>query len=117
MIPGVYVGFILGLGMDLYSPAMLGQNAFAKTVIGFFMGLFNEKVMRTDPVLKVVILVVSFLIHDIIFFGVELLKNGSSLISLFPDIFTETLPRTVYTVLLVLLVQIWNATIRPNLKR
>lgn len=117
IMPGIYIGFFLGLGLDLYSPSLLGQNALAKTVIGFFLGLFNEKVMRTDPIMKIIILLIGFFIHDIIFFGAELLKNGNSLIPLIPELFTRTLPRAVYTIVVTFIVILWNTTIKPNLKR
>ncbi len=117
VMPGIFIGFFLGLSLDLYSPSMLGQNALAKTVIGFFLGFFNEKVMRTDTIMKIIILLISFFIHDIIFFGAELIKNGSSIIPLIPDLFTRTLPRAVYTIIVTFIVILWNTTIKPNLKR
>ena len=117
VMPGIYIGFFLGLGLDLYSPVLLGQNALAKTVIGFFLGLFNEKVMRTDPIVKIIILLISFFIHDILFFGTELLKNDTSLISILPELFTRTLPRAIYSTVLALIIIFWNTTIKPNLKR
>ena len=117
VMPGIFIGFFLGLSLDFYSPSLLGQNALAKTVIGFFMGLFNEKVMRTDPIIKIIILLISFFIHDIIFFGAELLKNGNSIIPLIPELFTRTLPRAVYTIVVTFIVILWNTTIKPNLKR
>ncbi len=117
VLPGVYTGFFLGLSLDLYSPLLLGQHALAKTVIGFFMGLFNEKMMRTDPLIKVIILAISFVIHDILFSGAELLKHGNSLVALIPELFTYTLPRTVYTILVIFIIQFWTNTIQPNLKR
>lgn len=117
VMPGIYIGFFLGLCLDLYAPALLGQNALANTVIGFFLGLFNEKVMRTDPLMKIIILVVCFFIHDILFFGAELLKNDSSLLSLIPELFTRTLPRAIYSTVLALLIIFWNTNIKPNLKR
>ncbi len=117
VLPGLYVGFFLGLGMDLYSPVMLGQNALAKTVTGFFAGLFNEKVMRADMIMKIIILALCLLIHDLIFSAVELLKNGNSLMHLFAGIFSSIFPRVIYTVILAFVVQFVNDTIRPNLKR
>lgn len=117
VLPGIYIGFFLGISLDLYSPALLGQNALAKTVIGFFMGLFNERVMRTDPILKIIILAVSFIIHDTIFAGAELLKHGTSLVQIFPELFLFTLPRTVYSIMIVFLVHFWNSAIQPNLRR
>ncbi len=117
VLPGVYIGFFLGLGLDLYSPTLLGQQALAKTIIGFFIGLFNEKVMRTDPVLKVVILTLTFLIHDAVFAGTELIKHGSSIMRIFPELLLYTLPRTIYSIVVIFLIHLWNNTILPNLRR
>lgn len=117
ILPGIYVGFFLGLYLDLFTPAHLGQNALANTVIGFFIGSFNEKIIRTDPLLKVIIIAVSFLIHDAIFSGVELLKSGNSLSLLFNDLLIHSLPRTGYTLIIISLVYLWNTNIKPNLKR
>ena len=35
----VWVGFFLGLGQDLFSTSILGQNALSKTIAGYFAGL------------------------------------------------------------------------------
>jgi rod shape-determining protein MreD len=56
IMPGVYVGFFIGLGQDLFSPGLLGQNALAMSAAGFFSGLFNERVMRLDPLLRAALL-------------------------------------------------------------
>lgn len=116
-LPGIYVGFFLGLGMDLYTPSMTGQNALAKTLVGYFWGIFNEKVMRTDLVFKVMIIIVGFIIHDILFIGSEFLKNGDSLVPIFSELVKRTLPRTAYTMIIALFIHFWNNYIKPNLKR
>ena len=117
MTAGIYAGFFLGLLLDIYSPSLLGQNALAKTVLGFFFGVFNEKVMRTDPIIKIVILIIGFLIHDLLFFGTQLFKYGDSLSHLFHEILTRTFPRAVYSTIIILLITFWNTSIKPNLKR
>ncbi len=117
MTAGIYTGFFLGLLLDTYSPSLLGQNALAKTLLGFFFGIFNERVMRTDPLIKIVILVVGFLVHDLLFFGTQLFKYGDSFSHLFYEILTRTLPRAVYSVIIALLIAFWNTSIKPNLKR
>ena len=96
-LPGIYVGFVLGLCQDLYAPAVLGQNALCKTVTGYFCGLFNERMMRTDPVVKLVILLLAFLLHDLMFWGVDVLKQGAPPVSLLVNLGIRTLPRAAYT--------------------
>ena len=117
IMPGVYIGFFLGLYLDLFTPSHLGQNALANTVIGFFVGSFNEKIIRTDPLFKTIIILVAFLIHDILFSGVELLKSGNSLNLLFHDLLIRSVPRACYTLVIIFLIYFWNTNIKPNLKR
>lgn len=117
MIPGIYIGFFVGLGQDIYSPALLGQNALAATVTGFCAGIFNEKMVRTDPVLKMAIILACFLIHDMLFIGVELIKNDKGLLQMFPQLLTATIPRALYTIVIVFGIFIWSTTIKPNLRR
>ena len=114
VMAGVYVGFFLGLSMDLYSPSLLGQAALSKTLTGFFAGLFNEKVMRTDPLLKVALLLFAFLIHDVLFGAVELVKNGHSLTALFPMIAIHTLGRAIYSMPILGLTFVWQFVVASS---
>ncbi len=116
VMPGIYVGFILGLGLDVFTPDHLGQNALAKTITGFFIGFFNEKIMRIDPFFKIIILLISFIIHDTIFLGIDLLKNNNSLTLLLPALITRTFPRAIYSIVVVFLIYIWDSIIKPNIK-
>lgn len=116
-LPGIYVGFFLGLCMDLYIPAMPGQNALAKTVVGAFFGIFNEKVMRTDVIFKIMIIIIGFIIHDTIFSLIELIKNGNSPLFVFIDLYKRIIPRALYTLLLASLVYLWNTFVQPNFRR
>lgn len=108
VMPGIYAGFLLGLGLDLYSPSLLGQNALAATIMGFFAGLFNEKVMRTDPIMKVVILVACLLLHDAVFAVVEVVKTDSSLGSLFLELIARSIPRAAYSTAVAFLIYAWS---------
>ena len=117
ILPGIYAGFFLGLGQDLYSPSILGQNALAKTALGFFAGLFNEKLMRTDPVVKLIILLVAFVLHDAIFTAVTIVKTDSSWMLLVRELLTRTVPRALYSSVLVSMIYLWNLFVKPSLKR
>ena len=102
-IPAVFTGFILGLAQDFYSPEILGQNALAKSVAGYFAGFFNEKVMRLDPIIQLALLLLMFLLHDAIYFAVQAVQAHASLQVIGTQIITVTLPRTAYTLLLALI--------------
>jgi rod shape-determining protein MreD len=99
---GVWVGFFLGLAQDLYSPSLLGQNALSKTMAGFFAGIFNDKVMRVDPLIHLVFLFIMFLIHDLLFDIVQIVKKGGDGIVLH-ELLTATIPRALYSLLFALL--------------
>jgi len=95
--PGIFVGFLVGLTQDLYAPSILGQYALAKTLTGFFSGIFNEKIIRTDPPVKAILLCVSFLIHDGVFlFSHTIIESGGPG-SIFSELLFVSLPRTAYS--------------------
>ncbi|MDD5674548.1 MAG: rod shape-determining protein MreD [Chitinivibrionales bacterium] len=113
-LPATIVGFFTGLGQDLYATQLLGQNALGASVTGFFIGLFNVRVMRTDPVFKMVILVLAFMVHDITVSEVVLIKNHISQVTLFSEILFKTLPLTLYSMVIVALVYIWEYFFKPS---
>lgn len=102
-IPAVFTGFLLGLTQDFYSPHLLGQNALAKSIVGYFAGLFDEKMMRLDPFMQMVLLFTMFLLHDVVYLGVEILQNDTSLQVVGTRIATMTLPRALYSLVFVLI--------------
>jgi rod shape-determining protein MreD len=102
-MPGVWVGFILGLAQDLYAPSILGQNALSMSMAGFFAGFFNERVMRVDPLVQMVLLLFAFLIHDSLYYIVQIVKTGGSGGVVFHGLLTATVPRAFYSILFALL--------------
>jgi len=113
---GLYVGFFLGLGQDLFSPEILGQNALAKTIVGFFAGLFNERVIRMDPVTQSVLLVIVFLLNDALIMSVQMVKTGGEPIVILGELLVVTLPRAVYSLLLATLPFIWTNFFKPAIR-
>jgi|WetSurMetagenome_2_1015567.scaffolds.fasta_scaffold35318_3 rod shape-determining protein MreD len=108
VMPGLFMGFLLGLTQDLYTPAILGQNALTKTLLGACIGLFNEKVMRTDPFVKTIILFVMFLLNDSIFLLILMLKNTHHISTLIPELIFKTIPRALYSVFIAALFYFWE---------
>jgi rod shape-determining protein MreD len=108
ILPAIYIGFVIGLVQDLYSPSILGQSALAKTVAGFFAGLFNEKVMRLDPLFQGVLLIFTFFVNDIVIFMVQFIKVEAHFTAIFPELFTYTLPRALYTLLFAIAPLLWE---------
>jgi len=115
VMAGVFVGFFLGLGQDLFSPSLLGQNALAMTVTGAVCGLFNERVMRLDPIMRAVLLLAAFVVSDSIAMLVHIAKADSAAMStLFMELLVVTLPRAVYTLFFSAVPFIWVNVIRPQ---
>lgn len=117
LIPAIYTGFFLGLAQDLYSPSVLGQNALSKTVAGSFAGLFNEKVMRIDPFLQGVLLLITFLLNDFVYFMVQVVKSGVTMNLLGIELLVTTLPRALYSLLLAVVPLVLNLYSQTATKR
>jgi rod shape-determining protein MreD len=117
VIPALFVGFIVGLGQDFYDPVILGHNALCKTVVGFFTGLFNEKVMRIDPVFQLTFIAISFIIHDIIYYTVLIFKADITLPMMGIQLLTVTLPRTLYTLIFALIPIFWELSFPSHNRR
>lgn len=115
-IPAVFAGFFIGLAQDFYSPEILGQNALAKTIAGFFTGLFNEKVMRLDPLFQILLLALMFVLHDVAYFTIQIVKTGVSFEAIGMELLTSTLPRMLYT-LFFALVPIFKELVFPSAVR
>ncbi len=117
VMPGIFVGFALGLGQDLYSPSLLGQNALTKTIAGAFIGLFNERMMRSDPFIKTALLFVAFLIHDALYFIIQIIKLGDPIATLFAGLFVKSLPRALYSIVFAVLFYIWELIPKPAIRK
>jgi rod shape-determining protein MreD len=113
MMPGVYVGFFLGLGQDIFSADLLGQNTLAMSVTGFVCGLFNERVMRLDIVMRAVILLLAFFVNDIIVTIVHITKADGNTGALLMELLIVTLPRAAYTLLFAIIPFVWTNIIKP----
>jgi rod shape-determining protein MreD len=113
IIPGMLVGFTVGCAQDVYAPAILGQYALCKTLIGAAIGCFNVRVMRTDALVKTLILFAMFFLHDALFMGILVAKHTSHMSMLFIDLFVKTVPRALYSALLAALFLAWEIIPKP----
>lgn len=117
IMPALYVGFFLGLAQDIYSPVILGQNALSKTLAGFFAGLFNEKVMRLDPLFQAVLLVMTIILGDTVFLLVQLAKSGGTVQLFGMELLTSSLPRAIYSLLFGVIPIFWEYFFQTRSKR
>jgi rod shape-determining protein MreD len=107
-MPSLWAGFFLGLAGDLYSPSILGQNTLSKTVAGFFAGIFNEKVMRVDTLVQMVLLVLTFIVNDAVYVAVQVIKSGGGGSGIARHCIVATLPRALYSMLFALIPYLKN---------
>jgi rod shape-determining protein MreD len=66
-IVGVFSGFLIGLIQDVYAIETLGANAFCKSIVGYFVGLFDETRFTFTPTTKLVFLLSAFFVHDVVY--------------------------------------------------
>ena len=65
---GMWLGFATGIFIDLYSSS-LGYNALMGTVIGYGVGRLSGRVYKETPLLWLILLFVSSLVHDVVIFA------------------------------------------------
>lgn len=67
---GTISGFASGLLQDIFSTGLLGMNALAKTVIGFFCGIIKEKIFCEHIlfIIPVITFIASFMQSILMFF-------------------------------------------------
>ena len=116
-MPALWTGFFLGLAQDLYSPSILGQNALSKTVAGFCAGFFNERMVRVDIVVQLVLLGVTFIVNDTVFFIIQYVKTGGGALGVLHDLVLSTVPRALYSMLFALIPYIKEYFSAPSFRR
>jgi len=114
IMPGVYVGFFLGLGQDLFAQGFLGQTALAKSVVGFVCGQFNERVVRLDPITRGALLVAMFVLNDAIIMLIHIVKSDGSAGTLFTELLMVTLPRALYSIVFAAIPLVWVNVVKPQ---
>ncbi len=105
-VSSVVYGFFIGFLQDVYSPEFLGVNAFAMSLIGYFLGLSRDRLsVENKSVIAIVVFLVC-IVHDLIVFAFYTKLDISVITELF---IRESLPGAVYTSgLLVVFVFIWD---------
>ncbi len=95
---GMYVGFILGLLVDLYFGYydVIGINAFMYMMIGFLIGMFHEILYLQDILIPIVIVGVCDFVYNFIYYVITfLLRNKLDFMYYIKAII---LPEMVYTI-------------------
>jgi rod shape-determining protein MreD len=109
-VVGLYAGLFLGLIQDVYAVEALGANVLAKSMVGYAMGFFEEKVMKVMAATRVLLLASALILHDLIFylaagFRGDFFRNA---------LLFQSLPSAVYTLVLGAVVFYFAAGFKPR---
>lgn len=105
------LGFLAGLCQDAYTPADLGLNALAKSVVGFAVGAGRTGLLSETVQVQVAALMASVLVHDLIYYA----GSGSNSLAEVPELMLRvSLGRALYTGA-VGLVAAWLISLRRRL--
>ncbi len=96
---GVLWGFFAGLGLDLISSGFLGFHSLLKMVLGFFIGLLEEKIFKDNLLLPAIVLFAATVIHELLFLTVAASYRQLE-VRLLPVLSTIIFPLSLYNALL-----------------
>ena len=92
-LTGMLVGFCLGLVQDLLTPATLGMNMLAKTILGHISGRLSSSLVLPAP-LYAPLFAAAVLIHDFIYLLAYTHLEPGRFLRIF---LVQSLPTAVYT--------------------
>ena len=87
-------GFALGLVMDSSVPNLLGLHALCKTLTGFGLGRFRERMVPGMILVEFLTVAAAALAHDTLYLVVQAWSLRTAFVAPF---FLEVLPSAVYT--------------------
>ena len=76
-IEGTLYGFASGFLLDVFDPDAMGINALSNSVVGFAVGYTRIGIVAEDLRVKALLLFMTVLLHDLVFFTFASLPNVS----------------------------------------
>lgn len=98
---GIWVGLVCGLLMDLFFGSVIGLYALILMIIGFLNGLLNKIYYTDDLIIPLIIITVSDLFYNFLYYIAEFLLRGR--LEFFFYLRRIMVPEAVYTVLISVL--------------
>ncbi|MBK8803131.1 MAG: rod shape-determining protein MreD [Fibrobacteres bacterium] len=95
-LPAVWMGFFCGMALDTYSIGTVGAFSVALTIVGFSIGQLHERRVHLGYPLRVSLLGLAALLHDVIWHLVS--RHGLGHLPGF--VLRVALPSTLYTMLI-----------------
>ncbi len=93
-VAGTLIGFFLGLFQDLLAPATLGMNMLAKSVLGYLSGRLGQNLALSGLALYAPLFAIAVLVHDLLYLMVYTRLDLYRVLRIF---LVESLPTAVYT--------------------
>lgn len=95
-VPAALWGFFIGFCCDIYGPVeWLGSATIAMTLLGFLVGLLEERFLMMRLSLRIVILTLGFIFYELLYLSMTNLPHNE-ITYLF---LTRSLPNGIYTVI------------------
>lgn len=91
---GAVFGFASGLLLDIYTPNLLGLDALVRTILGFLVGHFRNKLFLETLYSKGGAIFVVFLWHDLLYF---LVATGFHVGAIVYILLFDSIPSALYT--------------------
>jgi rod shape-determining protein MreD len=95
-VGGLYAGFFLGVIQDVYAVSTLGAGILAKSIVGYALGFFEDRVMKVMAATRMLLLAAAIAVHDIAYFAAA----GSRGTQFWEAMWRHSLPSAVYTLVL-----------------
>ena len=92
-VAGLYAGVLLGLVQDVYAFETLGASVLSNCLVGYALGFFEEKVIKSLPATRILLLGGAVLLHDVVFY----LASGFRGEIFWNALLRLTLPSGIYT--------------------
>lgn len=64
---GMFFGFLMGLSLDVYAIDHLGASAMAGCVMGYLLGLIEEKTFHLNFLARIILLILSTLMFNLLY--------------------------------------------------
>ncbi len=95
-VGGLYAGLFLGLVQDVYAVSTLGAGMLAKSLVGYALGFFEDRVMKVMAATRMLLLAAALAVHDLAYFAAA----GYRGVQFWDAMLRHSLPSAVYTLVL-----------------
>ena len=104
-VTGLLAGTVAGLIQDALSSGILGIGGLAKTIVGFLSGVLGSQFIVTAPLPRFMLLLLSTVLHAVIFMGLYTVLNLRQFPSPYPAVVGQALGNAFFGVVAFQLIE------------